>query len=478
MKKKMHLSRRTFLRGVGAVTVALPALELTHGEGRAQTNDAPLLFLVHEHGGTVSARNRGGSNNDGTGGHHGMDWWRPTAPDPVLRAENLGRLHRGLLDPFVAKMSILAGIDNMAAVAQGPYGGGGHNWVNVTHLTCCDANTSGEKPQATGPSFDRLIADHTSAVVPFPSIDVRVHGHNYGTPFKQPDGSSVSSEKDPREAFARIFAGVSPDGGPDPELLALQARQQSVLDGVQESFAMLRRRAGQADRHVLDAHAEHIRSIERRLDAMGAPSALCTVPDMDAHTDAQTTAPLHVDLLVHAARCGLSRVFNLQIGDLLTPWAGSYYPTERGHSLGHAAREVGPTGPNAHRRAEWEAEIESNRRWRIEVLAQLLQQLEETTVGDGTLLDKSLVVYSSEFSNAATHSARDLPILVAGSAGGRFEQGQFRDYNTESGTAYSTSASTHNLWTSVLNGFGVPVDHFGNDDAYVRGPLDGFAPSV
>ena len=122
--------------------------------------------------------------------------------------------------------------------------------------------------------------------------------------------------------------------------------------------------------------------------------------------------------------------------------------------------------------------MESNRRWRIGVLAQLLEKLEGTPVGDGTLLDNSLVVYSSEFSNAATHSARDLPILVAGSAGGRFEQGQFIDYNTESGTAYSTRASTHNLWTSVLNAFGVPVDHFGNGDAYVEGPLEGFVPSV
>lgn len=478
MTQKKLFSRRTFLRGVGAVTVALPALELTHGAGRAQTTDAPLLFLVHEHGGTVSARNRGGSNNDGNGGHHGMDWWRPTATDRVLHAENLSRLHRGLLDPFVAKMSILAGIDNMAAVAQGPYGGGGHNWVNVTHLTCCDVNTSGEDLRATAPSFDRLIADATSADVPFPSVDLRIHGHNYGTPFKQADGSSVSSSADPRDAFARIFAGVSPDGGPDPELVALQARRKSVLDGVQESFAMLRRRAGQADRDTLDAHAEHIRSMERRLDALGTPSAACTLPDLDAHPDAETTGPLHVDLMVHAARCGLSRVFNLQIGDLLTPWLGTFYATERGHSLGHAGREVGPAGPNASRRADWEAEMETNRRWRIGVLAQLLEKLEATPVGDGTLLDNSLVVYSSEFSNAATHSARDLPILVAGSAGGRFEQGQFIDYNTESGTAYATRASTHNLWTSVLNAFGVPVDHFGNGDAYVEGPLEGFVPSV
>jgi hypothetical protein len=227
---------------------------------------------------------------------------------------------------------------------------------------------------------------------------------------------------------------------------------------------------------VLDAHAEHIRSMERRLDAMGAPAALCTTPDMDAHPDAETAAPLMVDLMIHAARCGLSRVINLQIGDLLTPWLGLDYDTVRGHSLGHAAREVGSTGPNAHRRAQWEAEMESNRRWRLETLERLLRGLEETTVGEGTLLDQSLVVYSSEFSNAATHSARDLPIITAGSAGGRFETGRFLEYNTESGTRYATQASTHNLWTSVLQAFGVAVDHFGNGDAYVEGPLERFVP--
>lgn len=473
---KTRSTRRSFLRGVGAVTVALPMLELTHGEGAAQVTDDPILFVMHEHGGTVSARSRGGGMDAGDRAHHGMDWWRPTATDPILRAENLGRIHRGLLDPYVSKINILSGVDNMAAVAQGPYGGGGHGWVNRTHLTCCDVMEVGDEQRATSASFDRLIADATAAEVPFSSIDLMVRGHNYGTPFFQGGGSSVSAETDARAAFRRLFAGVSGDGEPDPALLALQAQRRSVLDGVQESFALLRRRAGSADRVTLDAHAEHIRSMERRLEGMGAPPAICTVPDLDAVMDPENQAPLLVDLMVHAARCGLSRVINLQIGDLLTPWLGAEFGTDLAHSLGHAAREVGPTGANAGRRMQWEAEIESNRRWRIGVLERLLRGLEETVIGDGTLLDRSLVLYSSEFSDAAVHSARDVPILVAGSAGGRFETGRFVEYNEETGRAYSTRASTHNLYTSILNAFDVDIAHFGNGDAYVEGALERFVP--
>ncbi len=269
---------------------------------------------------------------------------------------------------------------------------------------------------------------------------------------------------------------MSGDGEPDPALLALQAQRRSVLDGVQESLALLRRRAGSADRTTLDAHAEHIRSMERRLEAMGTPPAICSLPDLDAVSDPENQAPLLVDLMIHAARCGLSRVINLQIGDLLTPWLGVDYATDRGHSLGHAAREVGPTGPNAHRRMQWEAEMENNRRWRMGVLERLLRGLEGTVIGDGTLLDRSLVLYSSEFSNAAVHSARDVPILVAGSAGGRFETGRFIEYNEETGRSYATRASTHNLYTSILQAFGVDIAHFGNEDAYVEGPLERFVP--
>ncbi|MEM9072595.1 MAG: DUF1552 domain-containing protein [Myxococcota bacterium] len=475
-----RFGRRSFLRGAGALTLSLPLLESR--DAAAQAAPPKTLFLVHNHGGTVSAMNRSPSMSDGRGDHHGLHWWHPLADDETLTAGNLGLIHSGLLDDFVDQLILFRGIDNEAANAQAPYGGGGHGWVNCTHLTCADCHTETvdgktEPTGAKGPSFDKLLAAHLAGSAPFDAIDLMVRGHNYGTVQYLGDRQPVSSERDPRTAFERIFAGVSPsDTGPDPELLRLRARRQSVLDGVLGAFNLLRGRVSTQDRRTLDAHADHLRAIERRIDALdGVLAPMCTTPDIADVSDreAEQVGPLMMDIAIHAGRCNLSPVIAIQIGDIITSWLGTPYGVDLAHSLGHAAREVGPTGPNAGRRAAWEEEMRSNRRWRLSLFQRLLQGLADTPAGDGTLLDSSLCVYTSEFSNAAVHSSRDVPFVFAGSLGGTFRTGRFLDYNMAAPGGYETSASTHNLYTSILQGFGMEIDHFGGPHAYFDGPLPG-----
>lgn len=482
MSSRKKTSRRTFLRGAGAAALALPMLELTHGDVLAAEGPPETLYLIHNHGGTVSPRSRGGSAENGSGAHHGMYWWYPTSDAETLSAANLGPIHTGLVDEFVPKLTILAGVDNMAGATQGAYGGG-HGWVNQSHLTCADMHRKTvdgkEEPDGPkGPSFDKVLAAHFSGSTPFDAIDLRVQGHNYGTVQFHGERMPVSSEADPRAAFDRLFAGISPEPGegPDPAVLRARARRQSVLDGVLESFNLLRGRVSSYDRTLLDAHAEHLRSIERRLDSLdGIAGPMCTIPTIGSPSDrdAEMVGPLMIDLALHAGRCGLSRVITVQINDVITSWLPTPYGHDLAHSLGHAAREVGPTGEEASRRSDWETEILANRRWRFGLFARLLRGLEDVPAPMGTMLDHSLAMYTSEFSNAAVHSCRDVPFMLAGSLCGRLRTGRFLDYNTASGTSYDTTASTHNLYTTVLQQFGVEIEHFGNGDAYFDGALPG-----
>jgi hypothetical protein len=54
----------------------------------------------------------------------------------------------------------------------------------------------------------------------------------------------------------------------------------------------------------------------------------------------------------------------------------------------------------------------------------MLKMMDGVKEGAGTLLDNSLVLATSESNFAKIHSVDNLPILVAGSAGGRWKQGQ------------------------------------------------------
>jgi hypothetical protein len=59
----------------------------------------------------------------------------------------------------------------------------------------------------------------------------------------------------------------------------------------------------------------------------------------------------------------------------------------------------------------------------METFATFLQMMESVREGSGTLLDHSLVLATSDSNEARMHSIDSLPIMVAGTAGGKWRSG-------------------------------------------------------
>lgn len=480
-----HSGRRAFLRGIGGTALALPLLEYTHGHvwgtAKAAQNDATRRFItVFTHGGTISNMEKGG-RTDGNGALQGNDWWRPA--DASSETLALGPIHEPL-QPWVDRLLVLEGIDNGAAIAQDQYGRGGHGISNVTALTAADLTLNGDDEIAQGPSIDQVVAERLAAKqpVPFDRIHLRVHGHQYGSPYFRAAGQRVSGESSPQMAFDTLFAGVS-SGQPDPEIVALNAKRTSVLVGLQEGYAEFRGRVSNRDLHVIDAHLEHLNSLEQQL----ADPIVCSVPEGIDVDDGpgDVVGSLHAQIIVAAIRCGLTNVANLEISDILTPWTPNANLRDNlsigldiGHALHHLARDVGPAGPHADQLDDWLQYTLENRQWRMGLIAEILEGLDDPTYleGDRTILDNSLLLSTSEFSNGSQHVALNMPVLMAGSAGGYFQTGRFVNYNAAAAgnpdtLDYDTQESNHNLFTSILQAFGEPDTHFGNGDANHQGPL-------
>ncbi len=473
-----HSGRRAFLKGLGGTALALPLLEYTHGKAWAHGGGAPRRFLtVFSHGGTISNQGKGW-RHDGTESHHGQDLWRPS--DPLSDTLMLGPIHASL-ENFKDKLLLIDGVDNKTAIRQDQYGSGAHDIANGTALTAGDSVAGGNGIQhALSASIDQVVSERLAATQPTPHqrMHLTVSGHNYGTPYFRQANEPMSGISDPAQAWATFFAGVSEDGQPSPAALRRLKMQTSALDGLMESYEGMRTTVSASDKHQIDAHLEHLRALEHELQN----PVVCSRPDEpESGGSADVVGPLHVRLIVAALRCGLTNVANLEIGDLLTPWTEAGVPTgaERGHSLGHDARDIGPTGTKSAMYDAWFAEALDNRRWRMSLMAQLLEGLDDDNFieGSGTILDNSLVLFTSEFRNASGHSSWNVPLLLAGSAGGYFETGRFVDYNTHGAAAgtleYDSPESTHNLFTSVLHAMGEDDAHFGNGDAEHEGPLPG-----
>jgi len=91
----------------------------------------------------------------------------------------------------------------------------------------------------------------------------------------------------------------------------------------------------------------------------------------------------------------------------------------------------------------------------------LLDKLESIPEGSGTMLDNTLILWASEFSDSNGHASDKLTWLLMGNANGHFRSGRILNANGK---------STNDLLASIQNAFGIADTKFGNP-AYCAGPL-------
>jgi hypothetical protein len=494
--KLRNSGRRAFLRGAGGIVLGLPLIEYTHEKAWAQAaGTAKRLILVFNHGGETMCVQKSGLR----AGNPAIPDYDPSMPkiDHWLPKPGgkFGIAHEMFEGTDLeSRLMVIRGVDN-AAARKGRYGGD-HGLSNTTSLTArasgCDdgASAAGDKcpggdeaETATGPSIDWVAAQRLRAMHGGPTnpLALFVPGHYYGSAFFWGPGGEqrTEGESNPRTAFDTLFSGVT-TGEPDPEAVLRRELKVSVLNGVMDGYRRFSAKLGQADKHIVDAHLEHLSSLEREINGLEV-SAQCVVPERpsDGSDQQEQTAPLLASLIVAAMRCGLANVANLQIADILTPWAPSGLQLESGynigHSLGHWVSDLGD--PNNV--PKWELEMKENRAWRmglVKIIADGLSSPDFLEAGV-PMLDNSILFYSNEFSTGGIHCSTDGPYMILGSGGGYFKTGRFVELHSErlkdpSSLAAGSTASTNDLYITLLNALGAADTEFGDMKfAYRGGPI-------
>ena len=92
--------------------------------------------------------------------------------------------------------------------------------------------------------------------------------------------------------------------------------------------------------------------------------------------------------------------------------------------------------------------------WHSEQLAYFLSRLSSMKEGESNLLDQSMVLFGSSLRDGNRHRPTNLPIVVAGKAGGSLKTGQNLSFEKETPLA--------NLYVAMLQAFDVPVTSFGD----------------
>jgi hypothetical protein len=86
--------------------------------------------------------------------------------------------------------------------------------------------------------------------------------------------------------------------------------------------------------------------------------------------------------------------------------------------------------------------------------AGFVARLKKTPDGNGTLLDNSMILYGSGLSDGNRHRHDDLPVVLAGKAGGTIQTGQHIRLKSET--------PLNNLFLSMLDRVGAEIEELGD----------------
>ena len=97
---------------------------------------------------------------------------------------------------------------------------------------------------------------------------------------------------------------------------------------------------------------------------------------------------------------------------------------------------------------------------KMKLVQELLTKLKQTQEEGGTLLDRTMVFFSSNLGSAASHSTKDMPIILAG---GGFKHGQHLAFDPKNCPPLS------NLYVTMLQRLGIEADKFGSSTGTLAG---------
>ena len=451
--RHLHLSRRHFLRGLGAC-VALPAFESlsTAGLRAAEPGAAPLAvtrsgaplrtaFVYFPNGAIPSA------------------WW----PEGGETDFKLGPTLQPL-EGIRSQVQILGGLDHQNAY-PGKDGGGDHARANGTFLTGVRMKKSATEIRA-GVSIDQVMARAVGHLTRFPSLELtcdssrKTGGCDSGYSCAYQYNISWSSETapmtpegNPRQVFERLF-GAGAAGERAANLKRRQQEQRSVLDFVIEDARAMQQRLGVRDQEKLDQYLTGVRELETRIQQ----AERFRVQDPGVETP-PGVPPEHAeyirvmyDMLLLAFQTDSTRVASLLLAhDGSNRSFGEIGIFEGHHDLSHHQN-----------RPEMIQKVADIDRWYVQQFAAFLERLRTTPDVDGrSLLDNSMIVYGGGNADGNRHTHSNLPILLAGGGGGTLANGRLVKHGGKPAT---------NLFLSLADRQGIQgLERFGDSTGRLTG---------
>jgi hypothetical protein len=314
-----------------------------------------------------------------------------------------------------------------------------------------------------GTTFDQVLAREIGGKTRVPSLALGIEPNELRLEdgLSMIYGSNISWATPTRPATkeiypARTFDQLVGDGKG-------RRLDKSVLDAVMEDAHSLQPKMSSGDRKKLDEYLESVRDIEKRIDRAAKEERLegwrptLTKPDMPRPADEIPQNPpdhmkLMMDLMVLAFQMDKTRIITLMLNNDLSQMNFKFIEGVRG------ALHLDLTH-NGHS-PELEAMYLKTNQFHMQQFVYFVNKLRAIDEGGESLLHNSLLMFASNLYDGDAHGADQMPVVLAGRAGGELQTGRVLDYMVKGNDGRRACS----LYLSLMDRMGVKLDRFGDTD--------------
>jgi len=254
-------------------------------------------------------------------------------------------------------------------------------------------------------------------------------------------GQPIFMHSNPNHLYQMLYGGIS-----QGTIRKRHEAQSSMFDRIEQLAAAKGGALPGADKQRYGQYVQGFGDINGLRERLGKVSSHLrrfapTVDDAYANPEFETDwHDRLLDLGISALKSGITSVLTIGSGrgEIFGSWKGVGVE-QQGHNLGHMKQPNNPIWIKI-------------RQYNSRMLVKLMQELESVPEGSGTMMDNTLIVYTSNNADYQHTSGKNWPVMLLGNYDGAFKTGCF--------TQLDGKRPLNALYTSILRASGVEVDRY------------------
>ena len=296
-------------------------------------------------------------------------------------------------------------------------------------------------------SIDQKIAEHLGSTTRFPSLTLQVNEANLISITRT--GVQVPS-MDIGGAYKAMF--LDQDARQKEATRVRYARNGSILDAVLKDAKSVDKTLGKRDQEKFAQYLDSVRGLEKKIVQeepwLDRPKPVPDIPQPPQGRGTEKDLKAMMELIALAIQTDSTRAITLSSG-----FANGDFGLSGGyHGFSHHGQREKEVGALK--------KIES---YQVSMMAHLIDLLKAQAdpINGGTLFDHTMILFGCGMATGE-HSTKNLPLILAG---GGFKLGEHKGFPVEK----QTRVPAANLLLSMLQNFGLEIDHFGTSTGTLTG---------